>query len=55
MTLRLKKPQSFRALEDRGTAKTMLIPLGEKATVIEILDKLNILFGEVSNNGMIMQ
>lgn len=39
----------------RGTAKTMLIPLGEKATVIEILDKLNILFGEVSNNGMIMQ
>lgn len=33
----------------------MLIPLDEKATVIEILDKLNILFGEVSNNGMIMQ
>ena len=39
----------------RGTAKTMLIPLGEKARVREILDKLNILFGEVSNNGMIMQ
>ncbi|XP_062602869.1 zinc finger CCHC domain-containing protein 18-like [Saccostrea cucullata] len=39
----------------RGTAKTMLIPLGEKASVQEILDKLNILFGEVSNNAMIMQ
>ena len=39
----------------RGTAKTMFMPLGEKARVREILDKLNILFGEVSNNGMIMQ
>jgi hypothetical protein len=33
----------------------MLIPLGEKASVKDILDKLDILFGEVSDNGMIMQ
>ena len=33
----------------------MLIHLGETATVRDILDKLNILFAEVSNNGMIMQ
>lgn len=39
----------------RGTAKTMLIPLGEKAGVKQILDKLDILFGEIANNGMIMQ
>ncbi|XP_061166813.1 paraneoplastic antigen Ma3 homolog [Saccostrea echinata] len=39
----------------RGTAKTMLIPLGEKAGVKQILEKLDILFGEISNNGMIMQ
>ena len=40
----------------RGTAKTMLIPLGEKASVKQILEKkLDILFGEISNNGMIMQ
>ena len=38
----------------RGTAKTMLIPLGEKASVKQILEKLDILFGEISNNGMIM-
>lgn len=34
----------------RGTAKTMLIPLGEKAGVKQILDKLDILFGEIANN-----
>lgn len=39
----------------RGTAKQMLIPLGERATVEDILTKLDILFGEVSDNGMIMQ
>lgn len=39
----------------RGTAKTMLIPLGEKAGVKQILDKLDIFFGEIANNGMIMQ
>ena len=39
----------------RGTAKTMLIPLGEKANVQKILSKLDILFGEISTNGMIMQ
>lgn len=39
----------------RGTAKQMLIPLGEKARLREILEKLDILFGEVSDNGMIMQ
>jgi hypothetical protein len=33
----------------------MLIPLGEKASVDDVLDKLDILFGEVSDNGMIMQ
>lgn len=33
----------------------MLIHLGETATVRDILDKLNILFAEVSNNGMITQ
>ncbi|XP_048775570.2 uncharacterized protein LOC125680172 [Ostrea edulis] len=39
----------------RGTAKTMLIPLGERANVQKILSKLDILFGEISTNGMIMQ
>lgn len=29
----------------RGTAKNMLIPLGEKATVKQILSKLDVLFG----------
>lgn len=33
----------------------MLIHLGETSTVRDILDKLNVLFAEVSNNGMIMQ
>jgi adenine specific DNA methylase Mod len=33
----------------------MLIPLGEKASVKDILDKLDILFSEVFDNGMIMQ
>lgn len=37
-----------------GTAKQMLIPLGERATVEDILNKLDILFSEVSDNGMIM-
>lgn len=32
----------------------MFIFFGEKVIVIEIFDKLNILFGEVLNNGMIM-
>lgn len=39
----------------RGRAKQMLIPLGEKARLRYILEKLDILFGEVSDNGMIMQ
>lgn len=33
----------------------MLIPLGEKARLRDILEKLDILFGDVSDNGMIMQ
>lgn len=39
----------------RGTVKTMLIPLGEKAGVKQMLDKFHNLFGEIANNGMIMQ
>lgn len=33
----------------------MLIPLGEKARLRDMLEKLNILLWEVSDNGMIMQ
>lgn len=39
----------------RGTAKKILIPLGERATSENILDKLDILFGDISTKGMIMQ
>ncbi|XP_041374662.1 uncharacterized protein LOC121387570 [Gigantopelta aegis] len=39
----------------RGTARSMLIPLGERATVTDIISKLDILFGDVLTNGMIMQ
>ena len=39
----------------RGTARKMLIPLGEKATVDDILTKLDALFADISTNGMIMQ
>ena len=39
----------------RGTARKMLIPLGERATTSEILDKLDALFSDISTNGMIMQ
>jgi hypothetical protein len=39
----------------RGTARKMLIPLGEKATINEILNKLDALFSDISTNGMIMQ
>lgn len=33
----------------------MLISLGEKASLVDILTKLDSLFGEVSTNGMILQ
>lgn len=39
----------------KGTAKSVLIPLGENASVHQILRKLDNLFGEISTNGMIMQ
>ena len=39
----------------RGTAKSIVIPLGEKATVEEMLQKLDTLFGDISTNEMIMQ
>lgn len=39
----------------RGTARKMLISLGEKASLVDILTKLDSLFGEVSTNGMILQ
>ena len=39
----------------RGTAKSIVIPLGEKATVDELLQKLDTLFGDISTNEMIMQ
>ena len=39
----------------RGTARKMLIPLGEKATVKDILTKLDSLFGDVTTKGMVMQ
>ena len=39
----------------RGTAKSIVIPLGEKASVNEMLQKLDTLFGDISTNEMIMQ
>lgn len=39
----------------RGTARTMLVSLGEFASCDQILAKLDSLFGDVSTNGMIMQ
>ena len=39
----------------RGTARKLLIPLGEKASVEDILQKLDVMFGDVSSKGMIMQ
>ncbi|XP_052809305.1 paraneoplastic antigen Ma3-like [Mya arenaria] len=39
----------------RGTARRLLIPLGENATVTDILEKLDAMFGDVSTHGMIMQ
>ncbi len=39
----------------RGTARRMLIPLGETATCRQIVDKLNGLFGNVSSNESVMQ
>lgn len=39
----------------RGTARRTLISLGEHASSCDILDKLDILFGEVSTNESVMQ
>lgn len=39
----------------RGTARKMLIPLGEKALVVDIIAKLDALFGDISTSGMVMQ
>lgn len=39
----------------RGTARKMLIPLGENATLTSVLRKLDNLFGDISTNGMVMQ
>lgn len=39
----------------RGTARKLLIPLGENATVAQIMHKLDNFFGDISTNGMIMQ
>lgn len=39
----------------RGTARQILIPLGEKASMTDILQKLDTLFGNVSTNESIMQ
>ena len=39
----------------RGTAKQLLIPLGEKADIEDILKKLDVFFGDISTNEMIMQ
>jgi hypothetical protein len=57
VTLALKKKILIQSIRRslRGTSKTMLIPLGEKANVQNILSKLDILFGKISTNGMIMQ
>ncbi|XP_060594793.1 uncharacterized protein LOC132749121 [Ruditapes philippinarum] len=39
----------------RGSARQVLIPLGEKATLSDILNKLDTLFGNVSTNESVMQ
>ena len=39
----------------KGTAKQLLIPLGEKASIGEILKRLDLFFGDISTNEMIMQ
>ena len=39
----------------KGTAKTLLIPLGEKATIKQIMEKLELFFDDISTNEMIMQ
>ena len=39
----------------RGTAKDLLIPLGERASISAILQKLETFFGDISTNEMIMQ
>lgn len=39
----------------RGTARSMLIPLGESASCKQIVEKLNGLFGNVSSNESVMQ
>ena len=39
----------------KGTARKIMIPLGETATVSDILDKLDAMFGDVSTKGMLMQ
>ncbi|XP_033729253.1 zinc finger CCHC domain-containing protein 12-like [Pecten maximus] len=39
----------------RGTARRMLISLGERPTIADILRKLDTLFGDISTHGMLMQ
>ena len=39
----------------KGTARKIMIPLGETATVSDILVKLDAMFGDVSTKGMLMQ
>jgi hypothetical protein len=39
----------------KGTARKIMIPLGENACSGDILEKLDAMFGDVSTNGMIMQ
>ena len=39
----------------KGCARKMMIPLGELASVADILEKLDAMFGDVSTRGMIMQ
>ena len=39
----------------KGTPRQTLIPLGKDATVDTILGKFDVLYGDVSSNGMIMQ
>ena len=39
----------------KGIARKIMIPLGEKASVTDILYKFDAMFGDVSNKGMIMQ
>ena len=39
----------------KGTARKVMIPLGERASIEDILNKLDAMFGDVSSKGMIMQ